>query len=151
MQLMRGPFEELAALIASVVLPIAIASLFLAASALAFEIAIRRFQDRRPARAREVLFVGRWGDLGPELYLVGAGVRKLANPDERTHARVAVEFSRRMLAEAMQSCPATQLVSAFARARLEPLPPDGFVISKSDVETWLDTARERAAYARRAA
>jgi len=142
MELMHGPFEELDALFASVGLPIVIASALLAASVLGFEIALRRFQDRRgPSRARETLFVGRWDDFGPELYLVGRGVRRLVDPHERAHAPVPVEFSRRMLAEVMRRRPASQLASAFASAHLEPLPPNGFVMSKSDVETWLGTAQ----------
>lgn len=145
MQLMPGAFEELAATIASVVLLLTSAGLVLAASALVFDVAVRRFQDRRPAYAREDLFVGRWGDLGPELYLVGRGVRKLAGLDEHTSAQVAVEFARRMLTEVLHSRPATELAWAFAGARLNPLPPGGFVISKSDVVTWLDAAHERAA------
>ena len=140
MELIHGPFEELAALIAGVVLPIAIASALVAASVLAFEIALRWLQARRgPSRARETLFVGRWGDFGPELYLVGRGVRRLVDPYERAHALAAFEFSRRMLSEVMRRRPANQLAWAFARARLEPLPRDGFVIPKSDVETWLGT------------
>jgi hypothetical protein len=150
MELLHGPFGELAALFASALLPIAIAGALVAASVVAFEIALGRFQDRGPSRARETLFVGRWGDFGPELYLVGRGVRRLADSYERAHAAVAFEFSRRMLAEVMRGRPANQLAWAFASARLEPLPPDGFVISKSDVETWLGTAHARAAYARRA-
>jgi hypothetical protein len=43
-----------------------------------------------------------------------------------------------MLAEVMLCRPATQLAWTFADAQLEPLPPDGFVLSKSDVEAWLD-------------
>lgn len=140
MELMHGPFEGLAALIASVVLPIAIASALVSTSVLAMAV----FQDRRgPSRARETLFVGRWGDFGPELYLVGRGVRRLADPNERADATVAFEFSRRMLAEVMRGRPVNQLAWAFASARLEPLPPDGFVISKSDVETWLDLSGSR--------
>lgn len=84
------------------------------------------------------LFVGRWGDLGPELYLVGKGVRRLPGPQERDgHASLA--FARQMLAEVMRCRPATQLALEFADARLEPLPADGFVLPTSDVETWLDT------------
>jgi hypothetical protein len=84
------------------------------------------------------LFVGRWGDLGPELYMVGKGVRRLSGPQERDgHASLA--FARQMLAEVMLCRPATHLALEFADARLEPLPPDGFVLPTSDVEAWLDT------------
>jgi hypothetical protein len=150
MELMSGPFAALAETIPSVVLPIAIAGALVAASVLAFEIAIRWFSGGRgPSRARQTLFVGRWGDFGPELYVVGKGVRRLANPGERAHATVALEFSRLMLAEVMRGRPANQLASAYANACLGPLPPEGFVISKSDVETWLGAAHDRAAHARR--
>jgi hypothetical protein len=44
-----------------------------------------------------------------------------------------------MLAEVMHCRPATRLARTFADDQLEPLRPDGFVLSKSDVEAWLDT------------
>jgi hypothetical protein len=43
-----------------------------------------------------------------------------------------------MLAEVMRCRPCTRLAREFADARLEPLPADGFVLSTSDVEAWLD-------------
>jgi hypothetical protein len=43
-----------------------------------------------------------------------------------------------MLAEVMHCRPATQLARAFADAHLEPVPTDGIVLSRSDVEGWLD-------------
>ena len=76
-------------------------------------------------RTRETLFVGRWGLVGPELYMVGKRVRRLASAQD-------------ILAEVMYCRPARQLARAFAAARLEPLPPEGFVLSASDVEAWLD-------------
>jgi hypothetical protein len=48
-----------------------------------------------------------------------------------------------MLAEVMRCGPATHLALAFADAQLEPLPPDGVVLSTSDVEAWLDTRQGR--------
>ena len=39
----------------------------------------------------------------------------------------------------MRCHPATRLARAFADAQLEPLPPAGFVLRRSDVEAWLDT------------
>jgi hypothetical protein len=89
------------------------------------------------ARPRETLFVGRWGVLGPELYVVGKDVRRL--PGSQEHAALAL--ARRMLAEVMRCRPATPLAQALADARLDPLPPEGFVLSKSDVEAWLETRR----------
>jgi hypothetical protein len=81
-----------------------------------------------------------------ELYLVGARVRRLAgipeddgHPSSGDRAPAALVFARRMLAEVMFCRPATQLARAIADAHLELLPPDGFVLSKSEVEAWLDT------------
>lgn len=83
-------------------------------------------------RARETLFVCRWGDFGPELYLVGKEIRRLViRPD-------GLSLARRMLAEVMYCQPALQLARGFADAHLEPVPPEGFVLSTSDVEAWLD-------------
>jgi hypothetical protein len=117
----------------------------------AFATPIRWFRNRRRSpREREKLFVGRWGIFGPELYVVGKRVRRLAGPQEHNAhaflgqpAPAAVAFARRMLAEVMLCRPATQLARTFADAHLEPLPPDGFVLSKSDVEAWIDTRQGR--------
>ena len=96
-----------AAMFASGVLAAAIAI----AAVITLTLAIHWLRARRGStRARETLFVGRWGELGPELYLVGKGVRRLRRP------------------------PAW----ALAYAGLEPVPPEGFVLSKSDVEAWHD-------------
>jgi hypothetical protein len=51
----------------------------------------------------------------------------------------------------MHCRPATQLAQTFADEHLEPLPADGFVLSTSDVEAWLDAGRWRADAAGRAA
>jgi hypothetical protein len=85
-------------------------------------------------RTREILFVGRWGDLGPELYLVAKRVRRMDDP----YRRNPLGFARRILAEVMWCEPGTRLARAFASAQLDPLPCDGFVMSASDVEAWLD-------------
>jgi hypothetical protein len=142
--------EDFVEKLASGVAPGATAAAALAASAIAFAAAIRWLRTRRGSTpARETLFVGRWGDFGPELYLVGERVRRLVGPEE--HSRrgprgqpqpTALAFARRMLAEVMHCSPATPLARGFADAQLEPLPPDGFVLSTSDVEAWLD-ARQR--------
>jgi hypothetical protein len=144
-------FEDFAEKFASGVVPGATAAAALAASAITFAAAIRWFRNRRGStRARERLFVGRWGDFGPELYLVGKRVRRLVGPEEhkrrgpRGHPPpTALAFARRMLAEVMHCSPATPLARGFADAQLEPLPPDGFVLSTSDVEAWLDTRQRR--------
>jgi hypothetical protein len=85
-------------------------------------------------RGLETLFVGWWGEFGPELYLVGRDVRRLASPleDDRD------AFARRILAEEMFCRPAARLARRFADAWLEPMSPDGFVLPKSDVQAWLD-------------
>lgn len=116
-----------------------------------FAAAIRWIRNRRDlSRPRKQLFVGRWGDFGPELYLVGKRVRKLHGPEAQNgqHASgqpapAALAFARRMLAEVMLCGPATLLARSFADAYLEPLPPDGFVMSRSDVEAWLDAGLGR--------
>ena len=82
------------------------------------------------------------GDLGPELYLVGKGVRRLSGP-QVCDGHASLAFARRMLAEVMLCRPATQLALEFAGAQLEPLPPDGFVLSTFDVEAWLETQQGR--------
>jgi hypothetical protein len=110
-----------------------------------FAAAIQWFRTRPGSRRpREKLFVGRSGAFGPELYLVGRRVRRLAGPQEHEGhpsdgqpTPAALAFARRMLAEVMHCHPATQLARTFAHAHLEPLPPDGFVLSKSDIEAWL--------------
>jgi hypothetical protein len=117
----------------------------------AFTTLIKWFRDRlRSRRERERLFVGRWGVFGPELYLVGKRVRRLAGPQEHDGepsrgqpAPTALAFARRMLAEVMHCHPAPQLARSFADAHLEPLPTDGFVLSRSDVEAWLDSRPSR--------
>jgi hypothetical protein len=110
--------------------------------------AIRWWRNRRGSpRPREELFVGRLGVLGPELYLVGRGARRL--PDPQGHERLALALARSILAEVMHCCPATQLAREFADVQLEPVPPDGFVLSKSDVEAWLDSRPKRFAPAER--
>jgi hypothetical protein len=113
----------------------------------AFAAAIQWFRNRGGSlRAREKLFVARWGDFGSELYLVGKRVRRMAGPQQHDGqpsrgqpAPAALVFARRMLAEVMHCRPAPQLARAFAAAHLEPLPADGVVLSRSDVEAWLET------------
>jgi hypothetical protein len=113
--------------------------------------AIHWFRNRRgSARRREALFAGRWGDFGPGLYVVGkryvdclalrrtTDILPPANP-----APAALAFARQMLTEVMRCRPATQLARTFADAHLEPLPPDGFVLSTSGGEAWLDTRQSR--------
>jgi hypothetical protein len=136
--------------VATAMVPVAIVTAALAALGITFVAVIHWFRKRRGAtRAREALFVGRWGVLGPELYLVGKRVRRLLGPDDCDRAGsqdqsppTALAFARRMLAEVMRCRPATRLARAFADAQLEPLPPDGFVLPRSTVEVWLDTRED---------
>jgi hypothetical protein len=147
----QAAFEEFAETVASAVVPGAAIIAALAVSGIVFAAAIRWLRNRRGSTGeRETLFVGRWGVLGPELYLVGKRVRRLPGPQEPDlHASLgqpaptALAFARRMLAEVMRCRPATQLARDFADAQLEPLPPDGFVLSTSDVEAWLDSRQGR--------
>jgi hypothetical protein len=149
-------FEDFVEKVASGVVPGATAAAALAVSAIAFAAAIRSFpirwfRTRRGATlAGETLFVGRWGDFGPELYLVGKRVHRLVAAEEHNRRGprgqpppTALAFARRMLAEVMHCSPATPLARDFADAQLEPLPPDGFVVSTSDVEAWLDIRQRR--------
>jgi hypothetical protein len=146
-----GAVEGLSEGIAAAVVPVAIVVAALAAAGITFAAVIHWLRNRPgTTRAREVLFVGRWGVFGPELYLVGRRVRRLFGPDDydRLGSRgqpppTALAFSQRMLAEVMRCRPATPLARAFADAQLEPLPPDGFVLLRSDVEAWLDTLEGR--------
>jgi hypothetical protein len=142
-----GAVEGLFESVATAVVAVAIVAAALGALGIAFAAAIRWSRKRRGStRAPEALFVGRWGVLGPELYLVGKRVRRLLGPDDPDHPAsrgqpppTALAFARRMLAEVMRCHPATRLARAFADAQLEPLPPDGFVLPRSDVEAWLDS------------
>jgi hypothetical protein len=81
--------------------------------------------------------VVRWGEIGPELYLVSEGIRRLAMPPD------GQALARRMLAEVMYCPPASPLARAFADAHLEPVPADGVVLSTSEVEAWLEARNER--------
>jgi hypothetical protein len=131
---MHGTFEEVTEPLLDVVLLVAAVTLALALAVIALGSAINAVRVRR---GRETLFVGRWGDFGPELYLVGrVAVRRLHEPQD--HDRPALAFARQMLAEVMSVRPEARLARAFAEARLEPLSFDGFVLSKSDVAAWLE-------------
>ena len=125
----------------------------LGALATACAAAIHWIRHARSSRARETLFVTRWGDVGPELYLVGKGVRRLPRAASGRHqseyqaGTAALDFARRILGEVMYCRPATRLARAFADEHLEPLPADGFVLSACDVEAWLDEESGRLARA----
>jgi hypothetical protein len=147
----RWVFEHPAATVATIVILAVIAAAAVALTAIAVIAAIERAGRRRPStRAPEVLFVGRWGLNGPELFRVGKNVRRLADPVPRDGCpwpgeagAEAVAFARRILAEMMRRRPATKLAYAFAEARLAPLRLDGFVLSESDVQDWLDNPHKR--------
>src|SRR5688500_11297018 len=110
MQPTREAFEALAETVESALALGAAVTVALAASAVAVAAAIHWLRNRRGSiRAPETLFVGRWGDLGPELYLVGKGVRRLRGPREHyRHASrgqpppAALAIARRMLTEVMR-------------------------------------------------
>jgi hypothetical protein len=147
----RWVFEHPAETVVTVVILAVIATAAVALAGIAVIGAIERAGRRRPStRSPEVLFVGRWGLNGPELFRVGKKVRRLADPaPEGTPAwpgesgSDAVAFARRILAEVMWQRPATKLAHAFAEALLAPLRVDGFVLSASDVEDWLDNPHRR--------
>lgn len=126
----------------------AVAAVGLLGLALAFAVkrGRLRLQKRRRSASRkpEILFVGRWGDFGPELFRVGGkGVLRLSDPggDLRPwpddSAWDAVALARSILAEVMWQRPATRLARAFADAHLPPRPDDGFVLAAAEVEAWL--------------
>jgi hypothetical protein len=147
----RWVFEHPAETVATIVILAVIATAAIALTAIAVIAAIERAGPRRPStRAPEVLFVGRWGLNGPELFRVGKKVRRLADPVPQDTTSWpgepgsdAVAFARRILAEVMSQRPATRLAHAFAEARLTPLRVDGFVLAASDVEAWLDNPHRR--------
>jgi hypothetical protein len=144
-----GGVEALSEGVATTAASVAVVVAALAALGITFAAVIHWLRKRRgSARTPEALFVGRWGVLGPELYLVGKRVRRLLGPDDHPASRrqpppTALAFAQRMLADVMRCHPATRLARAFADAQLEPLHPDGFVLPRSDVEAWLDTREGR--------
>jgi hypothetical protein len=87
---------------------------------------------------REVLFAGRWGDRGLELFVVGKCVRRVPIPAE--HDRT-LAIAGEMLAKVMRCRPAARLARRFAEAQLAPVPADGFVLSTAEIEAWLDTGQ----------
>jgi hypothetical protein len=145
MEATRWAFEHPAEMIATAVVVSAIVTAALGLLGFLLALAIHWSRCLRDStRTPEALFVGRFGDHGPELFLVGKRVRRLSggkrqrgglSPAEPGPAAVA--FAEQMLAEVMQCQPAQRLAQAFAEARLAPVPEDGFVLSSSDVEAWL--------------
>jgi hypothetical protein len=127
--------EVLAGEIETVVLVAVVAITALGLAGLAFAASLRWVRRRRSSKL-EVLFVGRWGDHGPELFRIGKDVRRLSSPEIDS---VAVAFSEQLLAEVMRCRPARRLTQAFADAQVDPLPDDGFVLSAFDIEAWLET------------
>lgn len=93
----------------------------------------------------EGTFVGRWGRAGPELFVVGAGARRLLPPEgnkadvaRREASEVGLALAGRMLLETLGGPPSRELTWAFAEERLTYLPPDGFTLPTSEVVAWLD-------------
>ena len=96
----------------------------------------------------ESTFVGRWGREGPELFVVGAGARRLlplragnAHAAGREVGEVGPVLAARMLLEILGRRPSSELAWAFAEERLSYLPADGFVLPTSEVSSWLDARR----------
>jgi len=146
MQATRWAFQHPAEMIATAVVISAIVTAALGLLGFLLALAIHGIRCLRGStRTAEVLFVGRWGEHGPELFVVGKRVRRLSS-GKRRHGHLspaepgpaAVGFAHQMLAEVMHCRPATPLAEAFAEARLAPVPEDGFVLPSSDVEAWLD-------------
>jgi hypothetical protein len=91
----------------------------------------------------ESMFVGRWGREGPELFVVGMGVRPLLFPragsaNAREIGEVGPVLAGRMLQEILARPPSRELAWALAEERLDYLPGDGFVLQASEVVAWLD-------------
>ena len=124
---------------------------------------IRWMRHRRSSiAAGENAFVGRFGPAGPELFVVGAGARRLPllhgrKPHTwwRETGQLKAVLSATMLAETLGRRPSRELAWAFVEERLVGPPGDGFVLETSEVLAWLDarhTARsERGRRAREAA
>jgi hypothetical protein len=149
MQSACGALEGLSAAIAAAFVPIAIVTGALAVVGMVFAAAVSFVQrGSGSTREAETLFVGRWGVFGPELYLVGKGVRRLPDPQEpegraSRGGPATLGFAREILAVVMRCSPAYRLAWDFAATQLEPLPADGFVMSEHEVEAWLEK-RKRA-------
>lgn len=98
----------------------------------------------------ESTFVGRLGRVGPELFVVGAGVRRLPLLHERKPGawwrdacQLRAALAATILAETVGRGPSSDLVRAFAEERLAHVPVDGFVLETEEVRAWLD-ARDAA-------
>ncbi len=123
----------------------------------------RWMRHRRSSLASgESTFVARFGPAGPELFVVGAGARRLPllhgrKPDSwwRETGQLKAVLAATMLAETLGRRPSRELAWAFVEERLAGPPRDGFLLETSDVLGWLDarhTARsERGRRAREAA
>ncbi|MDQ4049035.1 MAG: hypothetical protein M3131_06615 [Actinomycetota bacterium] len=100
---------------------------------------------RSPLAPWENTFVGRSGRAGPELFVVGAGARRLPLPHghrppawRHEAGQVRAVLATTMLTEAMGRQPSRELAWAFAEDRMAYLPVDGFVLETSEVLAWLD-------------
>ena len=106
----------------------------------------RRMRCRRSLLSPgEATFVARLGPDGPELFVVGEGVRRLTpwhglRPDA---GEGGFDLAARVLGETIGRPPSTELTWAFVEEHLGGLGTDGFVLPAADVAAWLD-AREPA-------
>lgn len=131
-------------LVAGVLTGLAVALLALMSSGLTA--ATRWIRQRRSLLSPgEGMFVARWGREGPELFVVGAGARRLLLPRggkadlaRREVGQVGPMLAARMLAEVLARRPSRELAWAFAEERLTYLPVEGFVLPTSEVIAWLD-------------
>lgn len=122
----------------------------------------RNRQRRSSLAAGEHTFVGRLGRAGPELFVVGAGVRRLtlqhgqeAAAWWREAGQLQAVLATTMLAETLGRRPSRDLAWSFVKERLAGLSGDGFVLEAAEVFGWLDAhhgrTSERGSRAREAA
>ena len=139
--------ERVAELLLVVVMLTALATALLAVMTSGMAAAARWIRRRRSSLVPgESMFVGRWGRAGPELFVVGAGARRLlpaegggkADVARRAAGEVGPVLAARMLLETLGRRPSRELTWAFTEERLTHLPADGFTLPTSEVIAWLD-------------
>lgn len=139
-------FERVAEMLLAAVVLTALATVLLVLLRTGGATGIRWMRHRRSSLAPgESMFVARWGAEGPELFVVGEGVRRLSPPHRcRANARrceageIASVLAARMLREILGRPPSRDLTWAFVDERLGYLPVDGFALPAADVVAWLD-------------
>ena len=138
--------ERVAEMLLIAVMLTALAAALVALTCSGLAAATRWIRHRRSALAPgESTFVGRWGRAGPELFVVGAGARRLIPPEgakadvaRRAAGEAGAVLAARMLLETLGRRPSKELTWAFAEERLTYLPADGFTLPTSEVISWLD-------------